>query len=203
MGAANSAVFKSDDGTHQDRNGAHISNWRDQEFALDKTMHYKRVEHVGDGPQDGPQLGVYPETYVVDPIKRDAWIHDGENDHQASQARGRVLDEAARVKSSKSINTAPPVPYYTPSVADVKGVGGEYAHANWGLSGWRGIYNGVDWRDEKTGVTKSASTYPAITKLKLEDRIPEKSRGQIEAEIRQSERLHSDRLFDRSGGLRP
>ena len=129
------------------------------------------------------------------------------------------MEEVAAARSANIMPHAVPRPYVTPSITQLDGIGHQYASATSGLSGWRGIKRtGFDWRDEKhhldptsrdmwkrthAGTPTHDGMLPAISQLIKDDRLPEKSKGQIEAEIRQSDRLKDARLFDKSGGLRP
>ena len=167
----------------------------------------------------GIRAGKYTETQVVDPVRRDAWVYDGRETHDMGRARQHLLHEQAQRHAT---NVPPPheeSPNFDPSCSHIKAIGHEFTAATSGMSGWRGLERpGYDWRSDKHHIDPTAKDMwaashsgapyhngmlPAISQLIKDDRLPYKSRGQIEAEMRQSDRLKDSRIFDRSGGRRP
>ena len=178
---------------------------RMQGVTIDTTMHNE--------PNDITPIGVgsYHEPITVDPVRRDHWQYDGGLQHADSRARGAALDVKAANDSRGALSYATEENFYEPRAFNF------FIPAPCGLSGWKGLH-GDKWKNErsiyestrtnpwnlhKQSYTQMPSSFPAVSQLRRDARLPEKTRGQIEAEMRISERRQGDRLFDKSGGKRP
>ena len=134
-------------------------------------------------------------TIQVDPVGNKQWIHDSHDGHARSEARGRAYD-AREVRHlvgwEQAHSGAADVEFYAPSTWELDGADKFTSPLGRGCRSWRGVQ-----RDESR-----YGALPTIEALKYEGRLPNKSTGEIEAEMREAERRRAHRIFDRSGYTR-
>ena len=125
---------------------------------------------------------------VVDPVERDAWIHEGSDRHARSQARGNYFDNRALVQSIRSSEShLPKLSYTLPSTAQLD------AAKKYSNQFFFDKCNGRVLDKTRDGLL------PAVSKQIYEGSLLDKSTGDIEHEIREAERYTGNRLFDKSG----
>ena len=132
-------------------------------------------------------------TVSVDPVGNKQWIHDSHDGHYRSEERARHLDrrEVKRLVDWHSSDTATHH-YYIPTSGEI---GRKYVYSDPFGSDCR------SWRGAKRDPTRFG-LLPSISAQLYEGKLGNKSTHEIEAEIRESERWHAHRLFDRSGWSR-
>ena len=134
-------------------------------------------------------------TATVDPIRNTHWINDDSERHHETHSRGAKYD-AARVRDMigweerAAAEHRRPVPF-TPSSSSFDSV------RKWGA------------REEETGLCANTrgggwnmdrfNKLPVLFAKMYDGSLPNKSQGQIEAEMRESARRQSHRIFSREG----
>jgi len=127
-------------------------------------------------------------TMTVDPQKNDMWNYDGYDRQIDSAARGRHY-EAKHVNDLKSVVDATHVDsnYYLPVLTALSDR--FTAPIGAGCHSWRGAK-----RDPSR-----LGRLPSITAMVYDNSLQNKSHGEIEREMRESERTRHHRLYDRGG----
>lgn len=161
---------------------------------------YREQTHTAETPtlrQAWPDQWVSwgDHTVQVDPVGNKQWIHDSHDGHARSEARGRGFD-ARDVRHligwEKAHGGVKDIEFYSPDTSELDRADKFSAPLGRGCRSWRGFQRD----DSRYGAL------PTIEALKYEGRLPNKSTGEIEAEIREAERRQAHRLFDRSGYTR-
>ena len=125
-------------------------------------------------------------TQTVDPMKHKSWLHDSNTEqHQQMVATERTYNRAdvTRLLAWERSQDNTRDNYITPSTATLNGMDpfpGPCASKLW------------YWGQGKTALDGKR---PAISALIHEGKLPDKSKGQIEAEMRESGRSSAARLF--------
>jgi hypothetical protein len=183
------------------------------------------VKYLGDMTTSTDNGITVPTDLVVDPVGNSAWIFEGNAwKHRETKDRGRGLDDREVNALLSSVqSTAPHALKFTlPSASellnsnqrflsrasaylptdrqerDPKCIDKEHVDA-----GHRSLWNSksknlLSWR----GVDASGANYgmePTIKRMIDRNQLPDKSRAQIEAEMKEAQWLVSQRINDRSG----
>ena len=123
------------------------------------------------------------QPVMVDPIRRNHWIHDGHDRHFQSVARGQLLDNAALQRSIRWHNAdqGPPT-FFLPTLS------GQFPArpTDPGCPGFQSY-----WRSNRL---------PVISQQIYDNELLNKSVGVIEHEQREASRFVASRLFDKSEG---
>jgi len=170
-------------------------------FSVDLDVdQYRELTHAAETPtlqQAHPDQWVDwgDHTVQVDPVGNKQWIHDSHDGHQRSEVRGRAYD-ARDVQHmlgwEKAHGWVGGLDYYSPSTVELDAAEKYSAPLGRGCRSWRGFQ-----RD-----SGDFGKLPVIEALKYEGGLPNKSTGEIEAEMREAGRRQAHRLFDRSGYTR-
>lgn len=134
-------------------------------------------------------------TVTVDPVGNKQWIDDSHNRHFATEERGRHLDrrEVQRLVGWEKTHTMPSFALRNPSICEInRSCLFSEPKASRGCRTWR-------------GAERDSSNYgalPTIQALIHENRLGDKGRGQIEAEIREDRHRRDARFFDCGGTCR-
>lgn len=134
-------------------------------------------------------------TVTVDPVGNKQWIDDSHDRHFATEARGRHLDrrDVQRLVGWETKHTMPPIQLSNPSISEINGLPlFSEPKAQRGCRTWRGAV-----RD-----SYNYGALPTIQALLYENKLGNKGRGQIEAEIREDRHRRDARFFDCGGTCR-
>ena len=144
-------------------------------------------------------------TVTVDPVGNKQWIDDSHDRHFATEERGRHLDrrEVQRLVGWEAAHTMPSFKFSNPSTSEI--------NRSSLYSEPRKTYNSKTGSIDPTGcrmwrgAVRDPSNYgklPTIQALIHENRLGDKGRGQIEAEIREDRHRRDARFFDCGGTCR-
>ncbi len=144
----------------------------------------------------------YPEVFLptddvtiqVDPVNRDQWIYDGiDNRFRDSRLRGLAFDRDA-FKKSKAWFEADhgSISFFSPTVSQLNQLPQYAAPMGQDCLGWG------PFKRDPTRFGK----LPAIEQTLRSGGYINKSHGEIEHEIREAERRHAGRVFDKDGFTR-
>ena len=155
---------------------------------------YRKLARLGETPQVGQ---TYPDQWVdwgdhtvqIDPIGNKQWIYDSNDGHVRSENRGRYYDarDVNELRNWEDKNTKQEVTYYTPTFNDIKSLDKFTQPMGAGCRMWRG------GRRDGSRFGK----LPSVTAMLRDEQLGDKAWYDIEAEIRESERTKSARLYSR------
>lgn len=131
-------------------------------------------------------------TITVDPIRDDLWIYDGhERKFDMSRQKGWEYDlNSIRMGLDwDKAHNSTPIELYMPSTRHLDSLKKFNEPQGSRCRGW----NGQERDPARWGLL------PAITQMLYDGKLPNKSAGDIEAEMREAERRLAGRVFDRSG----
>ena len=161
---------------------------------FDSAEDYRDFTRAATTPADISQ--VWPDQWVdwggvtvtLDPIGTKQWVHDSHDGHARSERRALQYDKE-RVRNlldwEKSASVDP-IQYYHPSLDKTQQFNPVMGDQTWGCRSYRGVM-----RDKSRW-----GLLPSITARIHEGSLPDKDRGQIEAEIREQNRRRATRLYD-------
>lgn len=132
-------------------------------------------------------------TVTVDPMRRDPWIYDGDNQYHQGVRRGAEFDRIAYEQSlgwEKALQGRPSV--FLPTSHMLDSALKYPIPQGQRCRGWRNYK-----RDEDR-----FGYLPVISQYLYENALQNKSVGDIEHEMRESDRRIAARLFDTSGYTR-
>lgn len=134
-------------------------------------------------------------TVTVDPVGNKQWIDDSHDRHFATEARGRHLDrrEVQRLVGWEAAHTMPSINFSNPTTSEIN---------RSSLFSEPRAQRGCRMH---RGAVRDSSNYgklPTIQALIHENRLGDKGRGQIEAEIREDRHRREARFFDCGGTCR-
>ena len=129
-------------------------------------------------------------TVTVDPMNNKQWIHDSHDGHARSEERGRFYDrkQVNELMNWEKSHAGVEAQYYTPRIGDKDRFNPSMMDQTRGCRSWRGVI-----RD-----STRFGELPSISALIYENKLGDKSREQIESEIREQDRRLATRIFDRT-----
>ena len=133
-------------------------------------------------------------TVTVDPVGNKQWIDDSHNRHFKTEERARHLDrrDVQALVGWEKRHNAPQLHFFTPTTCEIDNMCKYSDPQGRGCKWWR-------------GAKRDPSRYgklPSVSAMLYDNTLPNKGTDIIEAEIRESERRHAARLYDRSGWCR-
>jgi len=134
-------------------------------------------------------------TVTVDPINREHWIYDGSgfDAHKRSVQRGLQFDRTAFNKTLKWYEASHgAVSLFQPTVAMIDTMDKFAMPIGSDCQGWAG------YKRDPSRFGK----LPVIKQALYDGKYINKSKGEIEHEMREADRLAAGRLFDQSGYTR-
>ena len=135
------------------------------------------------------------EPMTVDPIDRDRWITEANGwQHKQSVTRRELLNQEALIQSMPwHLRQQGEVRFSAPTVGELN------AAPKWPIPESFGCRVGMH------GALRDTTRFgklPVIEQMIYDGSLQNKSKGDIEHEIREAERRHSHRLFDTNGYTR-
>lgn len=144
-------------------------------------------------------------TVTVDPVGNKQWIDDSHDRHFATEARGRHLDrrDVQRLVGWETRHRMPTIKLSNPSTSEINGLA-LFSEPRVSYNSKAGSLDPTGCRMWR-GVVRDSYNYgalPTIQALIYENKLGDKGRGQIEAEIREDRHRRDARFFDCGGTCR-